>query len=197
MTEYKRKCPECGKDLIYRGHSAFYTSRKKNTSCRKCSQSKVEGRSERFKGKNGPFYGRHHTAESIAKMLKNKNYSYAQTKEFAEKSARHGKDNGMYGRSFYDVWLEKYGKEEADKRMDIYKSKKSKRYSGKGNPMYGKPSPQGSGNGWSGWYKEHFFRSLRELSYMHDLDDKGLKWETGETKKYSIRNIFWLYCVYF
>ena len=32
--------------------------------------------------------------------------------------------------------------------------------------MYGRFSPRGSGNGWSGWYKEWYFRSLLELSYM-------------------------------
>jgi hypothetical protein len=32
--------------------------------------------------------------------------------------------------------------------------------------MYGKPSPQGSGNGWSGWYKGKYFRSIMELSFI-------------------------------
>ena len=53
--------------------------------------------------------------------------------------------------------------------------------------MYGKPSPQGSGNGWSGWYKGWFFRSLLELSYMINVIEKnGWKWENAESKKYKI-----------
>lgn len=57
---------------------------------------------------------------------------------------------------------ELYGKEKAEE----IKKKISKRSSGSNNPMFGKPSPQGSGNGWSGWYKGFFFRSLLELSFL-------------------------------
>jgi hypothetical protein len=47
--------------------------------------------------------------------------------------------------------------------------------------MFGKPSPQGSGNGWSGWYKNWFFRSLRELSYMIKvLEEQQLNWKTPD-----------------
>ena len=46
------------------------------------------------------------------------------------------------------------------------KRKLSIMMSGSNNPMYGKPSPQGAGNGWSGWYKNWFFRSLKELSHV-------------------------------
>ena len=42
---------------------------------------------------------------------------------------------------------------------------------GKNNPMYGKPSPQGSGNGWSGWYKGIYFRSLLYSSFMSSIDN--------------------------
>ena len=58
--------------------------------------------------------------------------------------------------------------------------------------MYGKPSPQGSGNGWSGWYKGWFFRSIHELSYMINVIEKnGWKWESGEQKKFSIPYVDW------
>jgi hypothetical protein len=47
--------------------------------------------------------------------------------------------------------------------------------------MFGKPAPQGSGNGWSGWYKNWFFRSLRELSYMIKVIEKdNLNWKTPD-----------------
>jgi len=51
------------------------------------------------------------------------------------------------------------------------KQKLSIRFTGEGNNMFGKPSPQGSGNGWSGWYKEFYFRSLLELSFLVQYDD--------------------------
>ena len=62
------------------------------------------------------------------------------------------------GKTFEEL----YGKEKAEE----IKKKISKRSSGSNNPMFGKPSPQGSGNGWSGWYKGFFFRSLLELSFL-------------------------------
>jgi group I intron endonuclease len=34
-----------------------------------------------------------------------------------------GKNNPMYGKSFYDIWAEKFGKEEADKRLNEFKEK--------------------------------------------------------------------------
>ena len=49
--------------------------------------------------------------------------------------------------------------------------------------MYGKPSPRGSGNGWSGWYKGWFFRSLRELSYVVGVLEKNmLGWRSAESR---------------
>mgnify|MGYP001017595827 FL=1 len=59
--------------------------------------------------------------------------------------------------------------------------------SGKNNPMYGKPSPKGSGNGWSGWYNGWYFRSLTELSFMVNVIERfGFTWESGEKRKYMI-----------
>lgn len=111
------------------------------------------------------------------------------TMEFLENARQNavGKNNPMYNKNFYSIWLEKYGKEIADEKMINYKQKHSILSSGKNNSMYGKPSPQGSGNGWSGWYKGWFFRSLRELSYMVNvIEQKKLQWESGEQQKYKI-----------
>jgi len=69
----------------------------------------------------------------------------------------------------------------------MFKNKLSIINSGDGNPMFGKPSPIGSGNGWSGWYKGWYFRSLLELSYMIFVIERfNLKWDNGEKKKYKI-----------
>ena len=103
-----------------------------------------------------------------------------------------GDKNPMYGKSFYDVWVDKYGEEGANKKLRDYKAQKSVRNSGANNPMYGRPSPKGSGNGWSGWYKGWYFRSLRELSYViNHLEKKSLKWESAEKKKFSIAYKDW------
>jgi len=98
-----------------------------------------------------------------------------------------GKNNPMYGRSFYDVWVKKYGIEIADEKLIKFKEKKSKASSGKNNPMYGKPSPQGSGNGWSGWYKQFFFRSLLELSFLKLMNDSNIKIVNAETQNFKVK----------
>lgn len=144
--------------------------------CHSCLQ---KGKHDHNKEKN-PFYGKQHSKRTKEK-LKNVDRSYTQTQSFKDKSKRDGKKNGMYGKSLYDLWIEKYGKEEADKKHKELCKKRSQNAKGKRNPMYNKPSPISSGNGISGWYKDWFFRSLRELSYVINiLEKKGYKWESAE-----------------
>lgn len=89
-------------------------------------------------------------------------------------------------RPYYDIWIEKFGKEIADIKLKNSKKKKSFANSGSKNPMFGKPAPQGSGNGWSGWYNGWYFRSLRELSYMINVIEKNnLHYEIPD-KKFQI-----------
>jgi hypothetical protein len=103
-----------------------------------------------------------------------------------------GKNNknfgGKYSRGFADrplfgTFEERYGKEKADEM----KSKISSSQLGSKNAMFGKPSPTGSGNGWSGWYKGYYFRSLLELSYLVYLIDNDIKFEHAEHKKYAVK----------
>jgi len=111
--------------------------------------------------------------------------------------------NAHPGRSNYSLWLEKYGIEEATRRMDNWKEKARVASSGSKNPMFGRPAPKGSGNGWSGWYLKRFFHSLLELTYMLKLDREGIVWSTGERKQFSVtyewqgktRNYFPDFCV--
>lgn len=89
-------------------------------------------------------------------------------------------------RPLYDIWLEKFGKKIADQKLQAFKDKQSINQSGINNTMYGKPAPQGSGNGWSGWYKGWYFRSLRELSFMINIIEKqNLQWRTPD-KEFKI-----------
>ncbi len=93
---------------------------------------------------------------------------------------------GRKKKSMYSYWIDNYGKEEADKMMIEYGKKRSILHSGKNNPMYGKPPPKGSGQGWKGWYKDFYFRSLRELSYILYLDHNKIEWESAETSRFRI-----------
>lgn len=69
------------------------------------------------------------------------------------------------------TWEERFGKEKAKK----IKQKLSDAFSGSKNNMFGKPSPNGSGNGWSGWYKGLYFRSMLELSFLVKNFNESLK----------------------
>jgi hypothetical protein len=115
--------------------------------------------------------------------------SYTKTQEFRDKISQLNNDKivGTHGKPNYDGWVYKFGKEVADEKLKSVKAKLSILNSGSGNPMFGKPSPKGSGNGWSGWYKGWYFRSLRELTYMIKIIERfNLKWVSGESKKYKI-----------
>lgn len=92
-------------------------------------------------------------------------------------------------RNHYENRIVVYGKEKANEQHKKIAEKLSIHSSGENNPMFGKPSPQGSGNGWKGWYKGFYFRSLRELSYLLDLDDSGIPWSSGEAHKFDVQYI--------
>ncbi len=80
-------------------------------------------------------------------------------------------------------WEEMWGKEIADIKKETW----SKKYKGKNNPMFGKPTPKKAGNGVCGWYKRWFFRSLHELSFMINYIEKNqLSWSGAENVCYSI-----------
>jgi hypothetical protein len=81
-----------------------------------------EAYSESMKGQNNPNHG--------------KKFSEERCKQMSE--ARLGEKNGMFGKNNHSIWIEKYGIEEANKKREEVKRKKSESLSGKNNPMYGK-----------------------------------------------------------
>lgn len=203
--EYKRICPKCGKDIWHKSKYSRNSCHRKQRPCRSCSsvnKNKKFGNNKKFieryatkgknNGKDNAFFGRKHTEET-KKKLKKMDRAYAKTEKFRKKMiavVARGKDSPMYGKNVYGIWVEKYGKEEADRRDKIRREKMSKASIGKKNSMYGKQSPQGSGNGWSGWYKGWFFRSLKELSYMVKVIEKNnQQWRTAEDKDLRIKYI--------
>jgi hypothetical protein len=206
-TNFERNCPSCERIISYTNKYNLKKAEINNSDCKICSSKKnrpegfKEKMSERFKGdKNpmwgmkadkNPFYGKKHTKETIDK-LKNKDTSTYKTQEFRDKmsSLNQGKNNPMYGKSIYDVWVKKYGEEIANEKLGDFKQKISKSNKGKNNPMYGKPAPEKSGNGWSGWYNGWYFRSLMELTYMVKIIDRyNLSWESGELDKFKIEYV--------
>ena len=192
--KFERNCPKCNIIMLYKHKSHRNVANKKKLVCRSCAMNRrylnPEERKKasiRSMGENGSFYGRHHTPEMKAHFSKIR-LGISQPASVGENLKKYYKthDNPMKGRSVYSIWLNKYGKEIADDKMIAYKLKQSKLNSGKNNSMYGKPSPHGAGQGWKGYYKTHFFRSLRELSYMIYLEENNIIWESGEVKKFSV-----------
>lgn len=192
MSNLTRQCPQCGIILTYSNKSNYIAAKKLNGICRKCSNT-----NRNYSGSNNPFYGKKHTEEAKKKISKFASEERVYSDSFI-KLAKENLAKITNHRPVYDIWLEKYGKETADEKLQILKNKKSINNSGSKNPMYGKPSPEGSGNGWSGWYNQWFFRSLRELSYMINvIETEQLKWKSPQNIKiqyidYSgnIRNYF-------
>jgi len=156
-----RNCPRCNSIIKYTTIYNYQHAVDNNSLCKIC------------KGETA-FLGKKHSKETRMRMSKNSNKAFSQTNEYREKQRKGslGKKNPMYGKTLYEVWVKKYGKDEADIKLSQYKKNKSIETSGKNNPMYGKPTPKKSGNGISGYYKNWFFRSLLELSFMINIIER-------------------------
>jgi len=178
-------CPICGIQIIPKCQRNIYTLIKKNSCCRKCGYKKRRS----YSGENNPFYGKKHTEESIIKRKQNIDYSVYKTEEFRQKMSEvtSGGKNGMCGRNVYDVWVEKHGIEEAEKRNLLLREKRRINSTGSNNSMYGVPPPKGCGAGWSGWYKGYFFRSLHELAFLMKTPIDSIS--SAERKEYAIKYI--------
>lgn len=170
-----RYCPTCGATVEYKDKWSYIYAYQSNTSCKSCVsklRSLQYDYKTKFSGENNPFYGKRHVnakkcgAQNIGK--------------------RTGDENPMRRPELRSYFSKLYT---GRKASDISRKNNSIAHiglqSGKNNPMYGKPSPNGSGNGWANWYKGRHFRSLRELQYfISDVEGKGLSCESAQ--KYRI-----------
>ena len=184
---YTKNCPVCGNEQHYNHRTSFWKAKKDNRICSRCSaikrnksyteeEKKIINKkiSLSTSGEKNGFFGKKHTDDAKQKI----------------KSSRKLQTNLRKGPNNYQVWLAKYGKEEADRRFESWRSRVG--CHGENHPCYGKPSPHGSGNGWKGWYGNFFFRSLRELTYIVNVIEKdNLNWISAETKKMSIKYVDW------
>lgn len=188
-----RICPQCNTKITYKSTNGFNYAVNNDSICRKCAGTDsgfLIGKS----GVDNPFYGHRHTKKSRKKMSDSriKRGNIYKTKKFRKKISKtsKGKNNPMYGRSVYSVWLQKFGKIVADKKLKSFKKKISKSTSGKKNKNYGKTPDNRCGSGWKGWYKGWFFRSLRELSYVVSVLEKEKRdWVSAECNNLRIEYI--------
>lgn len=206
MSNYTRNCPECQKVIFYCGRFPMLYAERDRKLCKKCASlkraatpeflsrakhawDKINKEVELGLRKNG-FAGHKHTDEYKKRASESRRGTPLKD-DHKEKviagveKARQVQREANYP-SVYEWWLKKYGKEEADKRMAATKEKWRKNATGSNNNMYGKPSPQGSGNGWSGWYKGFYFRSLRELMFLYYADRFKLRFRSLEKKSDAI-----------
>lgn len=197
IKPFTRICPNCNKSIIHKSKRSMRNSQREKRLCRTCASKKrisEFGMSDAFirftkKGSNvgeaNPFFGKTHTEETKIK-IKNRDKSFFNSQKYKDKVSKNntGKKNPMFGKTYYEIWVQKFGKDKADALQKDKNEKTSKQVSGSGNPMYGKPSPNGSGNGWSGWYKGWFFRSLRELAYIIEVAEcSDVVWKSAESIK--------------
>lgn len=191
------QCDDCGKSymLKYRNQKKSYKKYNKDL-CRGCKQReqiKLGIRGKQYKNA-GESYRKKYKGKTQKEILGDKKYKIWLKK--IQNSSR-GENNPMYGKNYQSHGLKRRAKEIQGKTYeeiygnDVAKNMRlnlSDKFSGENNPMYGKPTPQGSGNGWSGWYKKYFFRSIRELSFIVNvLEKNNIIWESGELKKYKIQ----------
>jgi hypothetical protein len=180
-----RNCPRCNSIINYSNSRSFKEASRKNSICKSCSKKGIKFSDEHRKklsesaskkiGIQNPFYGYKHSEETKEK-IRNHNIGKKYSDEINKSKGRVGRSPSNKGISL----------------SEETKNKISLATSGKNNPMYGKPSPIGSGNGWSGWYKNHYFRSIKELSFIINyLERFNLKWESGESKKFQIKYKDW------
>jgi len=184
--KYSRKCPKCDSDMSYKTKQWYLYAIKINSKCKTCSarEQLAKIHQEIADGIRKPlFKGQKHKQESIDKMMNHPNHK-PWTKHdncVGDKCHFTGKPQIEH---LMEIWTKKYGKEEADKKLIELKKLQSFNSTGEKNGMYGKPSPQGSGNGWSGWYKDWYFRSLHELSYVILVIERfNIEWSSAENIK--------------
>ncbi|MFW6129632.1 MAG: NUMOD3 domain-containing DNA-binding protein [Atribacterota bacterium] len=163
--KFKRVCPKCNKDLFYKNKKNRNRAEKRGSFCLSCSQKESrkkeeikikydyinKQRKEKYRGENNPFFGKKHsdrTKNHLKTQRAKNNYIY-KTLDFADKISKvtSGKNNPMYGRNCYDVWVNKYGEDVARRKQAELNQKRSNNAKGSKNSMFGKTAPKGSGGG--------------------------------------------------
>lgn len=169
---YKRICPICRKEISYKSASTGKNLERLNKPCRQChmkihnSSTAMRECTSKRNRENNPV----HTENGRSAMLKN----------FSKMRG----ENNPFCKGLVVLLREKYGNDDG-----IIKWKKaiSDSTSGEKSHRYGKPVSLSCGKGWSGWYKNWYFRSSIELFYMINVIERfNLEWESAEKNELRI-----------
>lgn len=202
-ARFFRNCPYCNDVIGYRFNCHYKPALDKNLTCGK-KECESKRRSLNMQGERNPmfgrfkelnlFFGKKHSPESkqLMSAAQLKNIHIYQTDEFrakiSEKTSK--QNNGMFGKTFFEQWVKKYGEEIAVQKLSELRKKHSNNNTGCKNPMFGKPSPIGSGIGISGWWNGHYFRSILELTYLVKIINRfNLTWVSAEKSQFKIKYI--------
>lgn len=182
-------CIDCSKQFSLTKYLVnIHINRHGGCLCRSCSQkrqyaagtrvSKIAEYNRAQKGKTlEERLGKQKAVEVREKLSRklsgdnNPNYQGKYSKFEAAHEAKKGK-----------TFEEYYGEE----RARVLRQKISRATSGSNNPMYGKSPSKLSGSGLKGYFKNVFFRSYLELSYLIQLDKLHVKVESAETTKFTV-----------
>jgi hypothetical protein len=118
-NKYTKNCPLCGKEMLFKTKVTLKKSINSASKCMKCNNN----------GENNPFFGKTHTEENKNKFRENNRINIEKYKslEFKQKLSKifSGENNPMSKKSFYDIWIEKYGLEIAEIKMNEFRKKQS------------------------------------------------------------------------
>lgn len=94
------------------------------------------------RGKNAGMYGKHHSEETKIKIREsNRGKKHKPVSDDTKNKLSvllSGKNNPMYGKSIYSVWVNKYGIEEANKKYEEWKKNSGNGNRGKATHSKGK-----------------------------------------------------------
>jgi hypothetical protein len=136
--------------------------------------------SEKNSGENNAMFG----VDMITRLQNKHGEDWEKYYEkFKENSARPGVLNGSFGKTNQELCFNKWMKsgltiEECKIKYHLNQNKNVA--SGERNGSFGKTPNHKCGAGWSGRYKNYYFRSLLELSYIIYLEENNINFKSAE-----------------
>ena len=187
------KCNDCGKEFDLKDYLVSkHLSKYGGVLCRSCIQRRQYKEGKRS-SKIGT-YNKSQRGKTLEERL-GKEKANSMKQKLSERLS--GKLNPNYGGKYskfekahqqqkgktLEQWL-------GEEKANLMKQKISIATSGENNPMYGKSPSKLSGSGLKGYYKNIYFRSFLELSYLVQLDKNDIKVESAETEKFLVHYEF-------